>query len=1155
MDVLTYLNVCSGEGQLIGLELVSVSGEEEVPNLGEFGDLTAVHCIRFPPANPHSVQQKTLSIRNNTHLDLPFHWKITQPNLQPIPGESPEPTNIHDPLANDDVFHISPASGLLASLGDHEFLLTYNPKELMDYHSICHLVMQEIPELPQETRADDGRPPQFLDLSPKVKDVIVMVIEVKGWTETYQVLLEPYSVHVPGEVFINTTIRRTFKMWNNSRSRISFQWDRITDCHIIEVEPPAGEIEVNECCDLELVLTGGRPGTVESILLCHVQHHLQAVALPIQVTFKGPQVKVNVARLDLGLIRLGDQSQTSLVLTNTSQLDAPWCLQPEDMEVTQSNNTQVSVEPCRGVLPPLASCCVTILFRARSCQHFATVLELAVENGQGCHLSVEADVQSPQVCLLSCELSFSDIYVGIPAVRTFSLLNQTLLPAHYTWTKLQGQQASLCSAIFTPSSGTLGPHAKTNITVAFTVHTDMEICAVAALCEVSGMKDPLVLGFCCKAQRLNISYSLPKDGPKSGNKDPGASLVLDFGDNVLLKQPVTKQLVLTNHTAIPAPFRLEAAYFTGHPPSPPTSQSKQIGVHVRKPLHSAQAKKLEARAQEGFVNGLLAHGKGAAFFVKPECGILGAFETQTVDITAFTNMWGDYEDQLISKVGDLQPHLIPIQMKVRGCPLYFQMIGPQPDNQNQGPIIRFGSHISGGDTISRSLRLINSSPYDIRLDWESFNIDPDDRKLLDVVIFYGDAFPLKDTDGNVVMGGALPSRTPPTLERSHTQSTARTSSSFRSMSDSGEEEAVYPTPPERKLVTVSVRPHEGTPSDYPYCITPQQIVVSAGGSSTIHVSFTPLVLSGMTSNTSCVAFALGFMSLDSRVSSGIPGKVTRSQGLDLQPLRLDLLASVRPAVLSAQMEEDEDTLEFCTVASDLIEGQPDNQMVQKECVITRTFQLKNNTEMPLSFRLSATPPFSVLQPEPCLLLWIQPRNILQVMVAFHSSSALLAYLKQPAEALPASVSILTSDSGERKLRFQGNLSVQYSNNSLQTIPLCAHLVLPTVHLSCDRLDFGTCYVGQTQVREVHLYNRGSSSSYWKALIDSDDKEGLEAFSITPDFGVLKSLEHPVSFCRESLQISFTASEVRDLRAKVTIQGLLGEPPLSLHLHGSDAVYM
>ena len=47
------------------------------------------------------------------------------------------------------------------------------------------------------------------------------------------------------------------------------------------------------------------------------------------------------------------------------------------------------------------------------------------------------------------------------------------------------------------------------------------------------------------------------------------------------------------------------------------------------------------------------------------------------------------------------------------------------------------------------------SVADIRVDWETYNIDQNDCKLVDVVVAYGDAFPLKDADGNDVLSGAL----------------------------------------------------------------------------------------------------------------------------------------------------------------------------------------------------------------------------------------------------------------------------------------------------------------------------------------------------------------------------------------------------------------
>lgn len=45
-------------------------------------------------------------------------------------------------------------------------------------------------------------------------------------------------------------------------------------------------VETNECFDLDLVLTGGRPGCLTTTLQCHVQHHSKPVFLPIEVTFK-----------------------------------------------------------------------------------------------------------------------------------------------------------------------------------------------------------------------------------------------------------------------------------------------------------------------------------------------------------------------------------------------------------------------------------------------------------------------------------------------------------------------------------------------------------------------------------------------------------------------------------------------------------------------------------------------------------------------------------------------------------------------------------------------------------------------------------------------------------------------------------------------------
>lgn len=41
------------------------------------------------------------------------------------------------------------------------------------------------------------------------------------------------------------------------------------------------------------------------------------------------------------------------------------------------------------------------------------------------------------------------------------------------------------------------------------------------------------------------------------------------------------------------------------------------------------------------------------------------------------------------------------------------------------------------------------------MDWETLNQEKGDSKLVDLLVSYGDAFPLKDADGNEVIGGRV----------------------------------------------------------------------------------------------------------------------------------------------------------------------------------------------------------------------------------------------------------------------------------------------------------------------------------------------------------------------------------------------------------------
>ncbi|KAM6117322.1 LOW QUALITY PROTEIN: deleted in lung and esophageal cancer protein 1-like [Pterocles gutturalis] len=952
MSQQTYTIVCdncqvndvtvTGVGQLIALELLFVTGGESKPELGEVTDVTAQHLIRFGPQNPYTAEEKTLVIRNSTHVELPFYWQIIKPNLKPlIPEGTADFVKLKYDQDTESAFSLNPQHGVLLPHADHEFILTYTPRELKRYHDVIQMVLTDIPEPPCLVK--EGMLQNIPEY--KAQDVIALEIEVKGSTEPFHLLLEPYAIIIPGENFIGVNVRKTFKMWNNSKSLVKYTWEKIIDCDIMEVEPHTGVIDMNTCCEFELVITGSKPGSISRNLQCKIEHCPEPVVLHVEAAFKGPLLCIDVPSLWFGLTKQGETVLRTFEIKNLCQLPAEWRMQESQVCLAERNEevSPFTIQPSAGEIPPLGTCSVSVQFTSSLCQRLQTVLELEVENGEGSHLPVFVEVQKPQACLISSHLVFTEIYTGVPAKATSKLFNQKQLPAKYLWGKLIGSQAAFCSATVSPASGTLGPNEEKEFCIELSANITGELKDLVLSCSIEDMLEPLFLSISGEVKGLRVTYSVPCDSGVASNErqmlQSPCDLLLDFGSEVAFKDIVKRQLILTNHTGISAPFKLEAEYFAGYSLTPEQGVCL-YPVKRRGPI----AKHAARRAQSEFAAAVLSHGKGVAFHVQPSTGTLKAFQQLIVEITAYNNMWGEYRDDLVCKVGDLQPKLIPMQMTVKGCPIFLQMTGPQTEQ----PIIRFGTHVSGGSPVFRRVQLNNPSPFDIRLDWKIYNHEQDDKKLVDLLMFFGDPFPLKDMDENETASTGSNSESEITLKLDQTAipcgsiypalQTTDEPSDF----DSKGEEIVTQEPPIQKIVSVLMRPHEGVPADNPYSITPRQIVVPGGGSISVCISFTPRVLPEAVPEVQCEGFVLGFMSLDDKLAKTVPNKVQRRHGYEAPPLRIDLQAFTRHALL--RVDEDHEEGMVFHMASDLIPDQPllgvltDSVMTQSFILCIRTLQ-------------------------------------------------------------------------------------------------------------------------------------------------------------------------------------------------------------------------
>ncbi|NXR79307.1 DLEC1 protein, partial [Pycnonotus jocosus] len=440
-----------------------------------------------------------------------------------------------------------------------------------------------------------------------------------------------------------------------------------------------------------------------------------------------------------------------------------------------------------------------------------------------------------------------------------------------------------------------------------------------------------------------------------------------------------------------------------------------------------------------FAAALLSKGKGAAFHIQPSTGTLEAFQQVTIEIAAYNNMWGKYQDNLVCKVGDLQPKLIPMQMTVKGCPIFLQLISPWPFTwTRRNAALRFGTQVSGGSPVLRRVRLNNPTPFDIRLDLQVYNLEPDDEKLVDLLVFFGDPFPPVDMAGNKAASSGS------TSESEVVTQACTFSKEFRS---SFRRAALNQESTREKIVSVLIRPHEGVSADSPYSVVPRQIVVPGGGSSDVYISFTPLVLPDTEAELSCDGLMLGFMSLDDKLAKMVPHKVQRSHGYEAPPLRVHMEAVLRHPLLVVEMEDR--GLVFYVVASDLLPAGPFNGVLT-DAVITQSLKLMNCTKVPLYFRLFlSTPstPFSLSSTDPKKSTKTshgkkeergqQPQHVLYpqqnmlVKVSFHTTLELLRYQHLPETQLLPGCQVLQLENGERKLKFDQSLVIEHSNSTTQ----------------------------------------------------------------------------------------------------------------------------
>ncbi|KAL5499825.1 hypothetical protein EMCRGX_G011288 [Ephydatia muelleri] len=400
-------------------------------------------------------------------------------------------------------------------------------------------------------------------------------------------------------------------------------------------------------------------------------------------------------------------------------------------------------------------------------------------------------------------------------------------------------------------------------------------------------------------------------------------------------------------------------------------------------------------------------------------------------------MWGEYKDELICEVKGLAPVSIPIKYEATGCPVVFQTTASAGQT-----ILRFGIHSVDSSPLHRVLKLKNSSPFEIRIDWKMFNNIQDDNKMLDLIQFCGNPFPRQQIGQHVATGEGQ-----------------------QSLSDDNSTDC-------QLSFRVILKPHEGIQADDPFKIYPQQMVVfplvlhlnhlfvsqllPAHGQGVVNIAFHPTMAALHNLCEEIVSYALGYFSIDQQTNN----MAHRPTGYDMEPLRINILAGITRPMLTLE-SDDEDDLHFIYPASVFIQ---DKQLV-KRIEKTHHFVLKNSGMSETSFQIQneSKGHFRVTSAS-CKqkknLFCLKANESIAVTVLFSLS---LVDLKDKCRC-------------NEEVCFTERIIAVFSNGFKQAFELSIKMAVPTLVLSPTNVEFGTVFLGRTCESVVLLSNNTLSDA-------------------------------------------------------------------------------
>ena len=206
---------------MMDLDIVAVDGKEV--NFKE----NPFETVYFDNTNPTSESKRTVRVKNNSPILVPFHWSIYK--LKNSNKISLEDEDTH--------YRVSPSQGKIAGGEYIDFELFFCPLHAEPYYEYADLIIEDIPissvrsppeglksfALNNSTKNAKVPMPTYVGSNTQFLSVPMMMFNLRGQGNSCKVEVEPSLCQFEGDSYINYQYSRTVTLKKRSEGKVRYE--------------------------------------------------------------------------------------------------------------------------------------------------------------------------------------------------------------------------------------------------------------------------------------------------------------------------------------------------------------------------------------------------------------------------------------------------------------------------------------------------------------------------------------------------------------------------------------------------------------------------------------------------------------------------------------------------------------------------------------------------------------------------------------------------------------------------------------------------------------------------------------------------------------------------------------------------------------------